>query len=119
MKEIKDSPYVYIAALAAFNAILLFGLILGSKHPQIFGAMVMIFFSIVVAIYVAPSKKECYGLIWRVVLLAIVTSIVDRFIPQSWGGFVRMIALCITAGPFYIIAASYFVNMVNCSRKKE
>lgn len=113
MKKIEQRFVVLIFEMAAFCAIMLFGIFCGPQHPQIFFWGGMIVLGSIIAIEVAPSFKDTCRLVFGMIVLAIAGTIIDKIVSYFFGNGTILGDLieCILLAPFYFPLASHFLNM--------
>ena len=112
MDKFKNDPIVFIIFEVAFLAALLFGIFFGPEHPNIFFFSIMGVFACVIAVYVTPNAKDVVLLIGGMIALAILGTISDMIVPESWDWKLRTLAQCVITAPAYFPTAIHFFKMV-------
>ena len=118
MNKFRNNPFVFIIALAAFCACLLYGILFGSEHPNIFFWSFVIVFAFVIIVFVTPTTKDAIILVAGMILLAIIGEIVNNLIPEHWNEFVKFIVQAIALSPIYLPLYNHFIKMVIKSKKE-
>lgn len=77
MKKIRNNVYVYIGLMIAFCAVILFGILCGPQHPNLFFLGIIILALAILYLYFSPSWKDSLDLAVRVCLLCLVASVAD------------------------------------------
>lgn len=99
--------------MVTFCAIMIFGVIYGHQHPQIFFWGVMTVFVVIIAIEIVPTLKDIIILVVGMIVLAIAGTGVDKLVSHFFGRdtLIGFVVSCILLAPFYFPVAGHFLNM--------
>lgn len=113
MEKTKKRLLIYMIEMVAFCAVMIFGIIYGPQHPQIFFWGILAVFATVVAIEIAPTLKDTIILVIGIIVLATLGAGVNKLVSHLFGKDTLMgcIVSCVLLAPFYFSLSSYFLKM--------
>ena len=113
VKKTEKRLLIYMIEMVAFCAIMIFGIVYGPQHPQIFFWGVLAVFATVIAIEIAPTLKDTIILVIGMIVLATAGTGVDKLVSHFFGKdtLIGFIVSCVLLAPFYFPLAGHFLKM--------
>lgn len=125
VKKTEKRLLIYMIEMVAFCTIMIFCIVYGPQHPQIFFWGVLAVFTTVIAIEIAPTLKDTIILVIGMIVLATAGAGVDKLVSHFFGNdtLIGFIVSCLLLAPFYFQLAGHFLRMckkmVKRTKKKE
>lgn len=119
MKFTDKQSVLCLIEMIAFCAVMLYGMIYGPKHPQIFFWSMMAVFASVVLTMIKPTLKDTIILIVGMIIMSIAGAGINKLVlyfslKNTLPGFLLSLLLL---APFYFPVALHFVKM--CIKQDE
>ena len=117
MKKFSQNPIIYIIIMGLTNALLFFGIFFCKKYPKEFFFGILLLFSIVVALYIATTKKDCLLLIGGMLIFSIYSQSLDSFLSRHCSGIAHFIIFIFLAFPVFCPIYFHLTKMIYRRKK--
>ena len=113
VKKTEKRLLIYMIEMVAFCAIMIFGIVYGSQHPQIFFWGLLAVAAIVIAIEIVPTLKDTIILIIGAIILSTAGAGIDKLVSHFFGNdtLIGFIVSCVLLSPFYFPLFGHFLKM--------